>query len=53
MKSQVYQLLLKYPLESLSEQDVCDIAWEFLECVTDILVQKIRWAAERNHCKTF
>lgn len=53
MKSQVYQLLQKYPLETLSEQDICDIAWEFLECVTDILVQKVRWAAEHHHCKTF
>lgn len=52
MKSQAYQLLQKRPLETLSEQDKADICWEFQECVTDILVNKLQWAAVRYNAKT-
>jgi len=52
MKSQVYNYLQKHPLESLTEQDIADICREFSECVSDILVRKIAWAAEMYDCKT-
>jgi N6-L-threonylcarbamoyladenine synthase len=52
MKSQVHQLLQKHPLETLSEQDICDICWEFQDCVTDILTQKLLQAAEKYSAKT-
>jgi tRNA A37 threonylcarbamoyltransferase TsaD len=52
MKSQVYNYLQKYPLETLSEQDIADICLEFSECVSDILVEKIAWATQKYECKT-
>lgn len=52
MKSQVYQLLQKDPLETLSEQDICDICREFQECVTDILSAKLLHAALEYETKT-
>lgn len=52
MKSQVYNYLQKHPIETLTEQDICDLCLEFSECVSDILVEKIAWASERYDCKT-
>ncbi len=52
MKSQVYNYLQKYPLDTLSEQDIADICLEFSECVSDILVEKITWATQKYECKT-
>jgi N6-L-threonylcarbamoyladenine synthase len=52
MKSQVYNYLQRHPLETLSEQDICDLCLEFSECVSDILVEKISWATRRYECKT-
>ena len=52
MKSQVYQLLQKHPLDTLSEQDIADICRAFQECVTDILVTKLQWAAQTHGART-
>lgn len=52
MKSQVYNYLQKYPIETLSEQDICDLCLEFSECVSDILTTKIAWATQKYDCKT-
>lgn len=52
MKSQVYQLLQKHPLQTLNEQDIADICRAFQECVTDILVTKLQWAAQVHDART-
>lgn len=52
MKSQVYQFLQKFPIESLSESEVQELCREFQECVTDILVNKVLKAAKDCGAKT-
>ena len=50
MKSQVYNYLLKHPVETLIESDIADLCLEFSECVSDILVEKILWASHKYDC---
>ncbi|HMY80247.1 MAG TPA: tRNA (adenosine(37)-N6)-threonylcarbamoyltransferase complex transferase subunit TsaD [Candidatus Absconditabacterales bacterium] len=52
MKSQVYQLLTKHPLDSLSQDDILWICHEFQECVTDMLIQKILRGLEHYSVQT-
>ena len=52
MKSQVYQLLQKHPLATLTQQDIANICRAFQECVTDILVTKLQWAAQAFGART-
>jgi N6-L-threonylcarbamoyladenine synthase len=52
MKSQVYQLLQKYPLETLTTEDIQEICREFQECVSDILMIKTLRAAELSTAQT-
>ncbi len=52
MKSQVHQLLTRYPLDSLSQNDRMYICHEFQECVTDILIHKIIKTTHHYHAKT-
>ncbi len=46
MKSQVYQFLQKYPLETLTPEDIQEVCREFQECVSDILMTKTLHAAQ-------
>jgi len=54
MKSQVHYLLesRKKQNKELSEQDICDIAYEFQEAVIEVLAKKTIRAAIEYEAKT-
>lgn len=52
MKSQVYQFLQKYPLETLTPEDIQEVCREFQECVSDILMIKTLHATDVTHAQT-
>jgi len=54
MKSQVYYLLdsRKKQNKELTEQDVCDIAYEFQEAIIEVLAKKTIRAAIQYQAKT-
>jgi len=54
MKSQVHYLLQnrKKQNKELSEQDICDIAYEFQEAVIEVLAKKTIRAAIEYEAKT-
>ena len=52
MKSQAHQLLQQYPLETLTEDDIAEMCWEFQECVVDTLVHKMLWVSKHYGANT-
>lgn len=54
MKSQVHYLLENWEKQhkELTEQDICDIAYEFQEAVIEVLAKKTIRAAIQHQAKT-